>query len=574
MIFGKINWGIDLRERTQQNHRFSNGILNLHATRIHNFNFDEKSFFYNDKTRVLSCVIGYMSNLEEIRSKFSIKDESDVEIIEKLYSFKKLKFISELDGVFLIFVFDENIKKGYIFQSEYGFNLALYYTRTDNEFIFSTSLRQILKYTNKKRELNFPAVCDFLRYQFFISSKQTLIKNINKLTIRKYLIINFATGSLQIKSLRRDKKIILISKTKQDLLKSIGNNLSNLFSQLKTKNTIQSLTGGYDSNLILFFIRKLTNGPINVVTMDGGWHNEYNEVPRVKSILKNYSNIKHITGIIKQENINSYPDLVWKYEGCIFEPALFFYYEVAKLLSKENCRFIFLGAPANEILLLPSDRESLFRTVKTSSLRENIFMRNIYRIITGRSKTKLDSETKIRRNLVRIFRHFPHSIYSLLPFTMRTYCLKSIDHIVKYHGIPLNSFSIQGIFPFVSKNIATMSMALRNLNENRDFYLKKIKEEMPPEITHHLKGSMQLANTAGLFDANKNLLLKVFKTEFVNKILTKRQIDKILQNPKDYTSLIFQLVYIHLFNELFVSGKFDSRFNTLNVDTALSNFFN
>ena len=145
-LFGKFNWSsLKHKSIVQDCSRFNNGSIDLHVQRTSNFNFDTKALFYNPTSNILCAMIGYISNLEKIKLKYNVNKEKDVEIIEKLYSIKKFEFILDLDGIFSIFIFDENIQKGYIFQDQYGSNLPIYYAYSKTDFVFSTTLKYLLK---------------------------------------------------------------------------------------------------------------------------------------------------------------------------------------------------------------------------------------------------------------------------------------------------------------------------------------------------------------------------------------------------------------------------------------------
>ena len=125
-LFGKITFGSKGNKLiTHDLNKFTCDNVYLYAERIHVFKFDTKPIFFNEQTNIVCAMIGYVSNLDELRSAYDINYENDVELIERLYYLKKADLIHDLDGLFTIFILDRNIQKAYIFQDELGSNLPL-----------------------------------------------------------------------------------------------------------------------------------------------------------------------------------------------------------------------------------------------------------------------------------------------------------------------------------------------------------------------------------------------------------------------------------------------------------------
>jgi hypothetical protein len=88
-LFVKIDFNSELNVKFQLNkNKFIDGKVNLYVERTHNSIYDEKALFYNKYTNVLCLVLGYISNIEEMRAKYSISHTNDVEFVEELYSLK------------------------------------------------------------------------------------------------------------------------------------------------------------------------------------------------------------------------------------------------------------------------------------------------------------------------------------------------------------------------------------------------------------------------------------------------------------------------------------------------------
>lgn len=558
-LCGKIYWN-NAQEvlKTQEHESFTNGLLDLHVERMHNFYFDTKNFFYNERSHVLCAIIGYISNLEEIKLHYGISNTNDVEVVECLYSLKQLEYLMELDGVFSIFLFDERHQTSYIFQDEYGFNLPIYYsTIPNNGFIFSTSLKDILKDTRVTRELDLQAVHNFLYYKKIIPNKFTLIKNIHKLIPQTYLSIDGHTQSIEVVKISRKESYISREVAKNELISSIEKNINVLLNQLSTRHIALTLSSGFDSNLTLSLLRGLTDDVLKVITIGGM---DKNEISQAQKIVSYYSDIKYISKNLQPDVIDYFPDIVWRTEGYVFDEGLFLQYALAQILHQENNTFIFLGECADQILdcyrnfILQKMLTHIKGYIKKGAVVGDLY----YTLIKKRSP-----EASKTAALVYGFKN--HSInigYDI-----------ALDYVLKKNGILSNSFDIQGVYPFLNKKTKGMSKILGKLNAKKSFYKEQVKLRLGANISCHLKKLAGRTDIEYLLRSRQELIMKIFQSPCIKEILHTSQIHTIYKNPTYYPGLILQLLYLYLFNELFIKGKYRPEFDEKALNIPLYRFF-
>ena len=167
-IFGKFNWAAPNNGFTRHDfNSYSDENVTLHVERTSNFDFDTKALYYNPNANVVCIVIGYISNLSSIKSTYGIHYSNDVEVVSELYSLNTFESILDLEGIYTIVILDKQTQKTYVFQDEYASTLPIYYTYNNNELIISTTIKQLLKNSTIKRELNMEAVRIEICYFFF-----------------------------------------------------------------------------------------------------------------------------------------------------------------------------------------------------------------------------------------------------------------------------------------------------------------------------------------------------------------------------------------------------------------------
>ena len=553
-MLGVLNWSGSAGANTSQDgSRFDDGCLEYVSVRHSNFTYDRNPFCFNKETGVLCGVLGYFSNLDEVRKLHSIEKTMDTEIIEELYRLSGLKFLEEIDGHFIIFIYDQKVGMAFVLQPEHGSVLPLYYFEDSKGVTFSTSLRYLLKTSTFDRKLDVGAVRKFLARRYMIPEEETLVEGVKKLVPQSYLSLEIKDKAVKTPQIILKGVKISASEAEEHFGDYIKNNIVSVCSNLSDPPPAVALSGGYDSNLILHYLRDMTKNQIAAVTADAG--KGYNEVPAVKKILEHFSDVNLFSGRMEDTVINSLPDLVWRYEGYLFEGGIFLRYRICQLLKDSGKGTVLLGAGANEIISLEicSRYYSKIENMK-SRLRNFIkgtFLGSAYYGLFGNK----DPEEKLARE----FRSSGSRVKYNTPF----------DLLLKMHDLLLNSYGLQGIYPFVNRETISASLLLRNKNYHKKFHNMKARETLGEKVADSVAMSFGVMEEQDIFGAKKETLMKVLDSKLMRSLLTSRQIDKLKNYPMKYHVFILQLVYIFLFDRLYISGEFDLEFDKSSFDVGL-----
>jgi asparagine synthase (glutamine-hydrolysing) len=125
---------------------------------------------------------GELYNFSEIRnalvaSKHRFQTNSDIETLLRAYlQFGEQNFIKAFRGVFAFAIWDVKRKRLLLMRDRFG-NIPLYYARTSNHLVFSTSLRALLQHPEVGREINQDALFYYLEHGY-IPSPLTLIRDV------------------------------------------------------------------------------------------------------------------------------------------------------------------------------------------------------------------------------------------------------------------------------------------------------------------------------------------------------------------------------------------------------------
>jgi len=529
-------------------------VLDFEAARTSYSRYDRASLFYNRDSGVLCSLLGYISNIGEIAKRMSMDNSADTEIVEALYRSCGVDLLNQLDGNYVIVIYDSREVKCLILQPEQGSFLPVYYTAGGDGVTFSTSLKLLLKKSDASRNIDIEAARRFLFRRYIIPDESTLIKGIEKLVPQRYLLIDGKTRSAGAPRFIARGQRIGEREAEEKWIDYISGNIAAVNSTLTDPPPALSLSGGFDSNLILHLVRKTTDKPLVAATVNGG--EGFNEVPRVEGILENYPEVKLQTADMGKEEVENLPDIVWRYEGYLFEGGIFLRYRICDLLRSTGKKTALFGAGANEIITL--ERNSVFfrkidstRSALINYLKRGLPGRLYYGLLTGR-KTPYDVLTR-----------------QFMGSAGRAKYNSTFDLLLKMHDILLNSFGLQGIYPFVNRKTISAALTLRDRNLHKELHNRKVRETLGRDKAAKIEMSDIVSDTEALFRFKKNALTGVLDSSTAQRLLTPAQIKTLKDDPVTYHIFILQLAYIHLFARLIASGDFDEYFDKPGLDIKL-----
>ncbi|TLP37787.1 asparagine synthase (glutamine-hydrolyzing) [Arcobacter arenosus] len=149
--------------------------------------------FYDETNRYILIYNGESYNFKELRDDlkklgYSFTTNSDTEVILKLYiEFKEDAFL-KINGMFALAIYDKKEQKIILARDRHGVK-PLYYAIINENLIFSSEIKAILKHPEYKKELEYNALNEYFSFQN-IFSDLTFYKDIKKLEHGCYLIFD------------------------------------------------------------------------------------------------------------------------------------------------------------------------------------------------------------------------------------------------------------------------------------------------------------------------------------------------------------------------------------------------
>jgi len=230
---------------------------------IYNFKYLKKNYFSNE----------------------NFKSNSDTEVILKLFTRYNFKFLSLLEGMFAIAIYDKQNNKLFIARDEFGIK-PLYYFIDRNKFIFSSEIKTFFK-LNIKREINPRSLSSYLTSEYYENKTHTYFKNILKLESGSYMEIN--NGRVKTKSyfdFYEYSKKIFVPKKYNERKERLNEIISKCVKNGMVSDVPISIaaSGGLDSSILQYEAYKI-NQNAKLISWDFR-ENEFSEKKYVNQISK------------------------------------------------------------------------------------------------------------------------------------------------------------------------------------------------------------------------------------------------------------------------------------------------
>lgn len=259
----------------------------------------------NEDATIWITLNGEIYNYIELRNEllklnYRFKTGTDTEVIIHGYEEWGTEIISRLKGMFAFGLLD--LKKNQLFLARDTFGIKpLYYYEHNEQFIFASELKAILKCAEVKREIDFTSFADYFIYRY-VPSPKSIWKNISKLPPAHYLIYDYKKKTTQLteyRQLKFDSKKI----SERDLIPEVGEMLERSVSiHARSDVPIGSfLSGGYDSSAIVYYLTKLGYKPETFSIGFKGWQNSEHQFAQ---LVADHLNVPHNVTLATDETLD------------------------------------------------------------------------------------------------------------------------------------------------------------------------------------------------------------------------------------------------------------------------------
>ncbi len=288
--------------------------------------------------------VSLRKNLEEKGYIFE-SNNSDTEVLLKLYHLKGKDMVSDLNGMFSFVIYDK--KNNILFGAVDRFSIKpLYYNVNQNLFSFSSEIKPLLELNRTKVRLSKKSIYEYFQLQY-VPFENTIYEEIKKLKNSNYFIYDLNLNSLKINEYKKIDQTYLF-KNYNEIIEVGKNCLNN-----SVKNWSQSdvpiscsLSGGLDSSLISAIFAKNSSKKIKTITVGFDGEDKSHDERYFASKISDFLDSDHQEVVVNPNQILADMDRIFENLCEPYGGSLASWY-VYNNLGKN--KVIFTGTGADEV---------------------------------------------------------------------------------------------------------------------------------------------------------------------------------------------------------------------------------
>ena len=233
-------------------------------------------------------IYGYQKLKDDLKNKYQFRTSSDTEVILYAYLEYGKEFVDKIDGIFAMAIYDERVRKVYLFRDRIGVK-PLYYYYKDGKFAFASELKALTEMLEDSAlEIDTMALYDYLFYQY-VPEPKSLYKHIRKLRPAARLIFDTQEKRI-IEADRYWNLFVNASVGRKRKREDVAEELRGLIRQTVEEQLIADvpvgtfLSGGVDSSVITYVTNRL-KPEVNAFTI-GFQETQFDESARADAFCR------------------------------------------------------------------------------------------------------------------------------------------------------------------------------------------------------------------------------------------------------------------------------------------------
>jgi len=299
-----------------------------------------------------NCVISYngeVYNYLEIRTAlesqgYTFETGSDTEVVLKAYIEYGVDCLKHFNGMFAIAIWDGNKKELFLARDRLGIK-PLYYLQNDNEFIFASETKAILKGLDKKPALNIQLIDSYMSFGY-IPGENTLHQGIKRLMPGHYAVLKsdgrdeYKFTTTQYWDLKFDNSTRQGSNQDKgcDYYVDESKKLLESAIDLRLRSDVPLgifLSGGIDSSAVVGLLSERVTEPLKTFSIGYDFGKDFDETPYAQIIADKFKTDHHEIKITPAQFKEFIPEYISLMDEPVTEAAAISLFFVSKLAKKK-----------------------------------------------------------------------------------------------------------------------------------------------------------------------------------------------------------------------------------------------
>jgi asparagine synthase (glutamine-hydrolysing) len=274
----------------------------------------------------------------------TFRTSSDTETIVHLYEDEGLDFLTHLDGMFALALWDAKGRRLVLARDRLG-KKPLVYRLEPGRLLFASELKSLLEAPGVSREIDPQALDEYLTYQY-VPHPRTIFRGIHKLPPAHFGV--YRDGRWTSGCYWRPDFDAEVRRPFHDYADELRELLT---AAVKTR--LQSdvplgafLSGGIDSTLVVGLMQKLADRPVKTFSI-GFSLDEYDETRYARQAAEHFGT-EHHEFRVEPSGLEVLPKLIWHYDEPFGDSSAIPTYYVSKL-SREHVTVALTGDGGDEL---------------------------------------------------------------------------------------------------------------------------------------------------------------------------------------------------------------------------------
>jgi len=565
---------------------------------------------HNEDKTVWVVYNGEIYNYRELKELLEKKNHrfytsTDTEVLVHLYEEFGEECVQKLQGMFAFAIWDKRNIRMLLARDRLGIK-PLFYSLQNNKITFGSEIKSILEDRQIKKEINLPALHNFLSLNY-IPSPQTIFTDIHKLPpghllisqngntkIKQYWDVDFTNGVVHDEEYYAERLLELLRESvKKRLMSDVP--LGAL------------LSGGLDSSTVVALMSEFTSEPVKTFSI-GFEEKSFNELEYARIIAQQF-NTDHHELIVKPQIADLLPKLIWHFDEPYADSSSIPVYYVSQLAR--NYVTVALSGDGGDEIFAGYETYAAYRTAelykRIPKMIRSVMPRVVSLLPTSDRKISFDYKAKrfmrgsemppeeghyywkvIFDEPEKKHLYSPNVIEQLRDFNsysvFNSYYEKSrhVDMLSRLQYVDTKVYLAHDILVKVDKMsmansletrvplldhqlvefVASIPASLRLKNFSKKYILKRTMQHiLPDKIVHRKKRGFNIPASAWLKNDLRELMLEtlspnnirelgLFKENYVHKIITEH-----LQNKIDHSRPIWGLLCFMLWHNIFMNNQ-------------------